>query len=505
MGLRSDLLCILLVVLGNPVLWKIGVALQAYNAPDASAYGSLSRVMASDGLLYLKSWGYTDQGLILPPLLPAMMAVVGVFTDDPLRAGAWVSGLSALICGVALYLLLSRLSNRVVAVVVILGVQTGYHFYYFAFAPLSEALFTMVAAWTLVALLCCSEHGSLRSGIVVGLCCALVLLSRKAGLFVAGASALWLVVAAFWNREVPRGAVLKRGACVAAGMLLIVGPYAAVLYAQTGQHPLQPRFRMGDYVVGTDDPAVIAEIEAIQAGNVGAKYRKIYRSRRAMRKLLPDGSEMYAALSPMPGSAREESSVVGRILGDAAGAPVAIFERLWNNVGRLRSAVGWPMFALFLVTSISPLAHRARSPIPSRRFLLPLFIWTYLVGVSIVTDLLDRYVVVVIPFVVLQGAAEVHALAGLVSARRFVATAVALVLVGAALVARPRHYTRVRLQRTPVAKLAPYAALRAHLPPGAPVLAAAPLDALLLGASYRALPNARLDLVARYAHKTGVD
>jgi hypothetical protein len=52
---------------------------------------------------------------------------------------------------------------------------------------------------------------------------------------------------------------------------------AVVLAAQTGQHPLQPRFRMGEYVVGTDDPAVIAEIARINEANVGADYLTIYR------------------------------------------------------------------------------------------------------------------------------------------------------------------------------------------------------------------------------------
>jgi 4-amino-4-deoxy-L-arabinose transferase-like glycosyltransferase len=505
-GLGVDLLCIFAVVLGNPVLRKIGTALRGYSATDVGAYGTLARVMGSDGLLYLRSWGSADQAVILSPLLPAVMAGVGVATDDPLLAGAWVSGLSALVSGVAFYLLLSRLSNPWVAVAVTLGLQSGYYFYYYAFTPLSEALFTMVTAWALIALRYCSEPGGGRtSSILLGLSCALVLLTRKAGVFVVGAAAIWLLLAALWDRERPRLAVWKRGAWAVAGLLLILGPYTAALYAQTGQHPLQPRFRMGEYVVGTDDPVVIAEIEAIQAANIGASYRKIWKSRRAMRKLLPDGSEMYSALSPMPGARAGEQSVIGQVLGDVFAAPVAVVERLWNNLGRLRAAIGLPMFALFLLTSISPLVERARSPIPSRRFMLPLFVWTVLFGVSIVTDLRDRYIVVLIPFVVIQSAAEAVALVALASARRWVGTAVALVVIGAALSARPRHYTHVRLERLPIAEFAPYARLRAQLPPGEPVLAAAPLDALLIGGKFRALPNAPLDRVAQYARKTGVD
>jgi 4-amino-4-deoxy-L-arabinose transferase-like glycosyltransferase len=504
-GLRADLLGLLVVVLGNPVLREVGVAVRRYDLPDVSAYATLARVMAGEGLLYLKSWGFVDQAVILPPLLPALMAFAGVFTDDPLRAGAWVSGLSALGAGAVFYALSSRLANRVVAVAVTLGIQTGYAYYDFAFTGITESLFTFVTGLTLLALLRCCERGGLRSGVALGLCCALALMARKAGAFVVGGVAIWIVVAALWDRRPLRDAVWRRGAFVVAGTLLIFGPYAVALYAQAGQHPMQPRFRMGEYVVGTDDPAVIAEIEEIQAGNVGAQYRKIRKSRRAMRKLLPDASEMYGALSPMPGAEPHEGTVLGHVLGDALAAPTAIFERLGKNLGRLRKAVGWPLFALFLATSLSPLLARMRWRIPSRRWLLPVFLWTYLLGVSIVTDLLDRYVVVLVPFVAIQCAAEVFALAALASARRIVATVATLAIVGGALALQPRNFTAVPTERLPVAKLAPYAYLRAQLPPGVPVFAAAPLDALLLGAGYRALPNAPLDRTVRYAKNTGVE
>jgi len=224
-----------------------------------------------------------------------------------------------------------------------------------------------------------------------------------------------------------------------------------------------------------------------------------------MRKLLPDGSEMYGALSPKPGAAGDDRSVVARVLGDALESPLAIFERLRTNLGRVRTVIGWPLFALFLVTSVSPLVQRARSQIPSRRFMLPLFVWTYLFGISVVTDALDRYVVVIVPFLVIQCAAEVFALAAFVSARRFAATAATIGLVGAAFVARPLHYGLVPLKRMPIEELQPYAQLRAKFPPGASVLSVSQLDALLLGANFRALPNATVDQIARYARKTDVE
>jgi hypothetical protein len=170
----------------------------------------------------------------------------------------------------------------------------------------------------------------------------------------------------------------------------------------------------------------------------------------------------------------------------------------------LRTAVGWPLFGLFIASTISPLVARLRSRIPSSRFLLAAFNWTYLICVSVVTDHLDRYIVVVVPLVALQGAVEVYALAIAGFSRRALATAVAIGVVGASMLLRPRDFTDVWLEDFPVPTLAPYAKLREHLPPGEPVLAPAPLDALLLGAGYRALPNSGLESLVRYGLKTGV-
>jgi hypothetical protein len=353
-GFGADFFCAVLVVLGNPVLYRLGGGILATSAPDASAYASLGRLMASDSLLYLRSWGTVDQGVILPPLLPAFVALGSAWSDDPLQVGAWVSGIAALVAGVAFYTLLSRLGNRVVAVAVVLAAQTGRDYFFYAFAPLTESLFTAVAAWTLVLLLCFGERDRLTHGIVLGLSCALVLLARKTGVFVVGACFVWIVLAPLWERCFAFRNVTRRAALVVAGFLVLLGPYSALLYAQTGQHPLQPRFRMGEYVVGTDDPAVIAEIARINEANVGADYATIYRSRRLMRRLLPDGSEMYEALSPPPGGTTDSAAVVHRVLGEAVAQPGAIFRRLWRNAGHLQGALGWPLFALFLASSMSP-------------------------------------------------------------------------------------------------------------------------------------------------------
>ena len=46
----ADLFAALVVVLASPVLWRFGEVIHGWYSPDASAYGSLARVLATDGL-----------------------------------------------------------------------------------------------------------------------------------------------------------------------------------------------------------------------------------------------------------------------------------------------------------------------------------------------------------------------------------------------------------------------------------------------------------------------
>jgi hypothetical protein len=207
------------------------------------------------------------------------------------------------------------------------------------------------------------ERDRLALGIGLGLGCALVLLTRKAGVFAVGACFVWIVLAPLWERRFAFRSVARSTALVLAGFLVLFGPYSALLYAQTGQHPLQHRFRMGEYVVGTDDPAVIAEIARINEANVGADYLTIYRSRRLMRKLLPDGSEMYGALWPPPGSTTESSPLVHRVIGEAVAQPGGIVRRLRRNAGHLQGALRWPP-----TPSCESTATSRRTPRRPRRY-----------------------------------------------------------------------------------------------------------------------------------------
>jgi hypothetical protein len=220
-----------------------------------------------------------------------------------------------------------------------------------------------------------------------------------------------------------------------------------------------------------------------------------------MRKLLPDASETYEALMPPPWEEKSDSVPV-RVLLEALDDPLAVPGRLRANLSHLRGVLGDPLIVFFLLCSMTPLIHRAFRPIPPERFLVAGFAWTYLAAVSIVTDLLPRYAVIVAPFATLQVAIELYALASARSRHRIAAAAVVAAILGVAAAAAPTHFDAVRLSYK--WRGTAYSELREHVRPGEPVFSLLPYDAFLLGATYRALPDAPLKQVARYARKTGV-
>lgn len=501
--LRADLLGAALVVLANPVLYSLPEGIHRYTLPDASAYGALARGLSSGFRLFLEGWIHVDQGLVLSPLFPALVALGSVFDDDLLRVGTHVSALAALGTGLAIYVLVSRLANRIVGLVTALAIQTGSTYFFYAFAPLTESLFILTNALTLVFLSRFLASGRPALGVGLGLCCALVFLSRKIGALVLGFCLLWICIDWVWRRQAGLGGLGRRLALVIASALLLLAPYAVLLYAQTGEHPLQDRFRMGRYTVTNDAPEVRAEIERVLARREAGDYRAIWRSRRQLRRLLPDASEQYGSLVPPAGRADPRLGV-RRIATKAFRATTALPQRLLENANHLRREIGGPLFALFVLTSATPLLLLIFESVPPERFLVAGFVWTYLAGLSLATDMLARYSVVMIPFAMAHTSVELYALASRVRSPSWLTTMACSLLVATGAAAMPEHFDSVKLEKNYQQKLAPYAVLREHVRAGEAVFAASPLDAFLLGATYRALPNDTLEQVVRYARKTGV-
>lgn len=410
-GRTADLVGLVLVLVCNPVLYYFNGGILHYGSPDGIAYVTLGRSLVTAAQLYVASWGHVDIGLILPPLYPLLIGVSGTVSDDLLRLAAWISGVSLILAGPVFFLLIRGSTGRLVAACTAMVIPLGVIFRY-AFAPLTKAFFLLLMTLTLLCLRASLSRGRMVLALATGFLCALTFLTRPVGLFLLAFCCLWTAFAEPIGRGGRRATALRRGAAILAGFLLLVVPYAVALHAQTGQHPLQRTFRMGHYSIDSSDPLVLEEIRRIEAASKG-DYQSLIRGRRMMRKLLPDGSEMYYALVKTGDGSVEGRSAVGAVLNKIVDRPAATLKRLAGNLNSLRQDSGPLFFALFLITSLTPVLVRPlRDPYP-RRLMLCAWIWFYLIGISLITDLIPRYLHVVIPLLVLHVVIEIHALASM--------------------------------------------------------------------------------------------
>ena len=501
---RADLACLAILLAANPIVWFFDAGILSFSSSDALAYVTLGRDMVRSAALYVASWGHIDQGLILPPLYPLLIGIGSFFCDDLLRVASWISSLCLILAGIPFALLIRDITGRVVAVIAALLIPFTSLFQH-AFAPLTEALFVFLTALALLVLGRSTESGETRSAVAVGLLCGLAFLARPVGLFLLAFALMWVAITAAAARGERSRAIVRQIATVLAGFLLISGPWAIGLFSQTGQHPLQRTFRIGSYSVSTDDPLVLADIRWIQE-TVQEDYESVYRSRRMMRRLITDASEMYENLVASSSSPDEKRSGPEKILHRIAVQPFGVVENLLGNTRSLWKKVGNWLFGLFIITSLTPLLVR-RTGVPwQQRLMLGAWVWFYIAAVSLITDLISRYVVVVLPFLVLHIAVEVCALASLVAILRIPWRRS---LLCAALLIPPASFysvarASVKFRWAYSVDRALYAPLREFIQEGDVVFTPGPLDAYLLGAGFRILPDDTFDRVATYAEHTGV-
>jgi hypothetical protein len=138
--------------------------------------------------------------------------------------------------------------------------------------------------------------------------------------------------------------------------------------------------------------------------------------------------------------------------------------------------------------------------------MLSAWVWFYILAVSLITDLVSRYIIVALPFMLLHIAMEICALASMVAIlrapwRRIVLCAALMMPPPSALSFRTAWS---KFDRAYSADPAAYVPLREFIREGDMVFSPTPLDAHLLGAGYRTLPDDSLDRVATYAEHTGV-
>ncbi|MGW8227848.1 MAG: hypothetical protein ACWGOW_03055 [Gammaproteobacteria bacterium] len=489
-----DSAAIALLFLTNPALYLAGMSSGSFS-PDSIAYLAMGRLFHSGNwTLFLQGWGHVDNGLILPPLYPLLLAAG---SSDFMGLAESISWVALLLSAVPLYLLLKPRSGRVAAVAGVFALQLNGLYFIIGFVPLTEALFTLLLLTALLILDRFQARPSAITAALLGLTCALLWFSRQIGLVFLPFVTAWLFLAPHQPSTSRWGHI----GWFAALFLLVSVPYWFVLHLQTGMGPLTQNFSLGRYSVERPSPPSAGpSTEPHSAG-----YAGILEARQQLRRLLPDGSEMigWVKTENAPPSGGGMLAVIGKLVSNPAGW----LGRLAGNLISLSNMAGWVLSALFLLSLLLPVVSREGAPHLLRRYLPAAALLTYLGGVSLFTDAIPRYTQVMLPLLVVSAVGE-----GAWSANRWLTrrlrpqarVGVVLLVLLAIAAFPPARYQQVPLQPRLAENAIPLTSFRQWVRRNEPLFAPQPLYAYLAGGMPRTLPIGTLEQVVTYGRRTGV-
>jgi hypothetical protein len=486
-------LCLALVAL-NPLTYAMH-QVSGGLFPDSIAYLAWGKAWLASGALSLDGWYHADAGLVLPPLYPVLVALLGQWSGDPIAAAFALNTAAVLLATAPLLHLGWRLGGPVPAFMAIAVLQAHPLVLEFGAAALTEGLFVLLLALAACLLLGHVDRPRAWKALMLGVMAALLFFCRQIGAFFLPLLVVLLALRA-WPETQPgrRHRLLVPPLLATLACAALVGPYAVALHAQTGQPPHAQLFRHHRYVVQSPAGFALPQGEALH----------YYAERRERRQLLPDASEMVAwAFAPSSGASAPTPA--GRLVA----ATSNVYGHAVGNLSLLRESLGVPGVVLLVLTLLSPLAGRAEGPAQWARWVLPATILGYLGVLSLFTGgAIARYVNVIVPLALVQGSAEAAWLLRRLPlpphAPRLLPHVVTAALASILIATLPqRSWSAPLLPRIGEAGN-PLEACREHVPRGAPIYAFHPLGAYLLDGTYRIIPNDTLERVVTYAERTGV-
>lgn len=496
-----DVLILVVLMVINPLLW--GYRLESGLTPDAIGYLTFAEHILATGQLFLPGWGHADTALLPSPFYPLLIALANQFGGDIVTNATNVNVTCLLLATVPLYLMVRTLAGPWIAAGVVILTHANLNYLFFGSAIYSEASFmlAMLVTLLLVQQATANERAGTVQLLAIGAFSALAFLSRHIGIvliiFVVG----WMIAVPAIRREGWKRTV-RYVLLLAAGWLALAGPYVAALYVQVHESPLKQTFRLGQYQVATADPAILSAIAQNDA-MPSDSYPDLYRKRRLQRQLLADASEMHAYVI-RDRNALNSSPAVEMFVSKLT-KPGEVIRDLVGNVRHLVSLLGIPVLILFVVAGFSALT--VRSPVGSRqtRMLLPVFVGTYVLILSLMTAQIERYLAVLLPLISVHIAIELGVFVNLWK-RRFPGSLLlpAVLMIGftAALLTAP--YTLLNSSMLPPSGGSQRLVTSKMIPDREPVFALLPFYSYIAGGSYRILPNDTLPKVIRYGQRTGV-
>lgn len=503
-----DLLSIAVLVTANPVLYALGKTSGKY-PPDSIKYMMLGADMLPSLQLSISGIGIENAGLILPPLYPFLIALGATASGNPWFVAGWINSACLLLAAFPLFFLLRPITGRMVAVAAVLVIQLNYYYFLNAFIPLTEALFILVLALSLWLLrhseaLACAG----RWFLLVGVSGCLLFFSRHIGIFFVVFALLWLWTAPSCPGRTRVATAVTRALWLGSGFLLLFIPYTYMLYQQTGQTPFQQHYRLSAPAVITD-PQAVSVLRDLQGRVQPDDYEELLSQRRQLYRLTPDNSAMYTQVVTEAGP--RQAGTLMSALSALLSSPGAYFSRLFANLVILYHGIGPGFFWLYLASMLTPFLMRSARVTVRDRLLLGSVALFYLLCISVFTGVIQRYVLVMLPFVLIQLATESFVVSERLTSvvmgergRAAAAVLLAVLAIGGAGALMPRTYSDLALAPQSAEQVQKFSRFKKIMGAGAPVLSTTPVYSFLAGGSWRILPNDRLDRVVSYAHKNGI-
>lgn len=498
-----DLLAILALIALQPAIYYLDQTRARFPA-DAIQYMVFARDFLSQGLLYVE-YGLAGQGSVLPPVYPFLTLLGSVFGDDMFSVAEHVSRVAAIATSLIFYTVVRRWMNPYLAVSVVLAVQVNYEFVLFAVTPLTEASFILSVACVLwLTLLVISTEARSTLTVFLGVLLAACFLTRQIGILVVPFVVLIILVAS------PRR-FLNNGAAILIGMAILLSPYVAALHFQAK-------------ALGADVSAIDQHWSAraaIPLSEVDSQtqeyirwldnqptpdYVDVLRKRRLLRQLLPDSSAMLSQveLTP-PDEAQNEILNKIRHLWSSRGKFGA---QLKQNADYLIKSLGPLVCISFLALLLTPILTGNSKKMMLPKYVIGGFVVYYLFGISLITGLIERYVLILAPFILLYISIESYCL--LYSIRRKPGGALffyALYVFAIASMAyfQPKDFGDIEFY--PKAEFQTASRLRdlqGQVPRGDFVMSQTPAASFLAGGRWHIMPNDSLERIHKFAARQGI-
>jgi hypothetical protein len=496
-----DILAILALLLLHPVLYHLDSS-RGYFPPDAVGYLVFAENFLAKGLLYVES-GIAGTGQILPPFYPFLILIGNILVGDVIITSELVSSVSVIASSVVFYFIIRQFGGTFLAFVGALGVQLNYQLNLWAISPLTEATFILVLACSLWLSTYAIRNKGFAFSFVLGVMLALVFFTRQVGIILIPFFLLVIFVASPRKFHLNSLAVI-----VGLGVLLV--PYIYILNEQGNE--IGARFSAFDQSWSKHEKISINDVEEEtqiylrQLRDLPSDdYGDVYVKRRMFRQLLPDSSAMLQDIDMEP-LLPSRKGVRARLLGIWTSLD-EFDDRLLSNIKFIYESVGFIVCFVFCVTLMTPIWISRNREFLLSRLLIGGFVLFFLLSISLLTGLIDRYVLILVPFMLLhifREAAWLLRQDWQTSKVMWTTPLFFSIVVFACAFSQPTNYSNVQLFPKGTLEQIGESNFRKFVGSGELVFAIGSFHAFVAGGTWAVLPNDSLEKIAEYAAHTGV-